>query len=79
LILFTISLFSLTSCGWKPSEEDIKKLEETKSAALSAEKTLADKKKEVKDLEAKVAAKKKDLEKLKSDKDKVMQSVQAAK
>lgn len=67
-ILFGVATISLTSCGWKASEEEKQQLEETRDAALSAEKTLADKKAEKADLEAKVAAKKAELEKVKADK-----------
>ncbi len=71
VLLFGVSTISLTSCGWKPSEEEIKQLEETKAAALSAEKTLADKKAERQELEAKVKAKQAELEKVKKDKENV--------
>jgi len=77
LILFGLSTITVTSCGWKPSEEDIKQLEETKSAALSAEKTLADKKAERQELEAKLRAKKAELEKVKKDKENVQKHVEA--
>jgi len=71
VLLFGVSTLSLTSCGWKPSEEEIKQLEETKAAALSAEKTLADKKAERQELEAKVRAKQAELDKVKKDKENV--------
>ena len=71
IVLFAISMLSVTGCGWKPSEEDIKALEETKAAALAAEKTLEEKKAERMDLEKKVQAKKAELEKAKADKEKV--------
>ena len=77
LVLFGLSTITVTSCGWKPSEEDIKQLEETKSAALSAEKTLADKKAERQELEAKLRAKKAELEKVKKDKENVQKHVEA--
>ena len=67
-ILFGIATISLTSCGWKASEEEKQQLEETRDAALSAEKSLADKKTERQEVEAKVAAKKAELEKVKADK-----------
>lgn len=72
LLLFTLSI---TSCGWKAGEEDIKALEETKSAALAAEKTLSDKKAESQDLSKQVEAKKAELEKIKADKEKVLKRV----
>jgi hypothetical protein len=54
-------------------------LEETKSAALAAEQTLAGKKQEASDLEAKCQAKKAELEKVKKEKELVMQKLEAKK
>jgi len=79
ILLFGVTTISLTSCAWKPSDEEVKQLEETKSAALSAEKTLADKKVERQALESKVRAKKAELEKIKADKASVQQHVEQAK
>jgi uncharacterized protein YlxW (UPF0749 family) len=76
VVLFSISMLSVTGCGWKPSEEDIKALEETKDAALSAEQSLEDKKADRMDLEKKVSAKKAELEKAKADKAKVKMQVE---
>lgn len=67
----SIAMLSLSSCKWKPSEEQIKTLEETKAAALSAEKTLAQKKTERQGWEKKVAAKKAELQKVQADKESV--------
>lgn len=78
ILLFGIASISITSCGWKPSEEEVKQLEETRAAALAAEKTLADKKLEKQDLQAKVAAKKAELAKIQADKENVQKHVQAA-
>lgn len=74
ILLFGVASISLTSCGWKPSEDEVKQLEETREAALSAEKTLADKKAETKQWEAKVAAKKTELAKVTADKESVQQA-----
>lgn len=79
--LFTIGLFlflglSLSSC-WSPSDEDIRVLEETRKAALDAEKTLADKKSQANDLQSQVNAKKAELEKVKAEKEKVNTAVDA--
>lgn len=76
--LASIAMLSLSSCKWKPSEEQIKTLEETRSAALSAEKTLAQKKAERQDWEKKVAAKKAELQKLQADKENVKNFQQPA-
>ena len=69
--LFLIIGLSLTSCGWKPSEEEIQTLEETRSAALDAEKTQQEKKAEADDLQSQVDSKKAELEKVKAEKVKV--------
>jgi septal ring factor EnvC (AmiA/AmiB activator) len=69
----------LASCTSHPNEEQIKAMEETKAAALSAEKTLADKKSESSALEAKVKEKQAELEKVKAEKEKVLQKIEAAK
>ncbi|WP_456443557.1 hypothetical protein [Caldithrix abyssi] len=76
--LIAVGMFSLTSCKWKPSEDQIKTLEETKAAALSAEETLQKKKAERQEWEKKVAAKKAELDKLKKDKENVKNFQQPA-
>ncbi len=76
--LISVAMLSLSSCKWKPSEEQIKTLEETKAAALSAEETLQKKKAERQEWEKKVAAKKAELEKLKKDKESVQAFTQSA-
>jgi predicted exporter len=78
IVLFSISMLSITGCGWKASEEDIKALEETKEAALAAEKSLEEKTSERMELEKKVAAKKAELEKVTADKEKVKMKVAEA-
>ncbi len=69
----------MTACSSSPDEEQIKMLEETKTAALAAEQTLADKKQEASDLEAKCQAKKQELEKVKTEKAMVLQKLEAKK
>jgi len=78
IVLFSISMLSITGCGWKASEEDIKALEETKEAALAAEKAMEEKTSERMDLEKKVAAKNAELAKVKADKEKVKMKVAEA-
>ncbi len=73
--LFLILGLSLTSCGWKPSEEEIQTLEETRSAALDAEKTQQEKKAEADDLQNQVDSKKAELEEVKAEKAKVEAAV----
>lgn len=66
----------LASCASHPDEDQIKALEETKAAALSAEQALAQKKQESSDLEAKLEAKKAELEKVKKEKELVLQRLE---
>ncbi|RMH61750.1 MAG: hypothetical protein D6677_11115 [Calditrichaeota bacterium] len=70
---------SLTSCGWKASEEEIQTLEETRAAALDAEKAYQDKKAEADDLQRQVDAKKAELKKAQAEKEKVSKAVEARK
>ena len=69
----------LASCASHPDEDQIKVLEETKAAALSAEQTLANKKQETSDLEAKCEAKKSELAKVKKEKETVLKKLEAKK
>jgi len=69
----------IASCSSHPDEEQIKMLEETKTAALAAEQTLANKKQEASDLEAKCEAKKAELAKVKKEKELVLQKLEAKK
>ena len=76
LIMSALVLTFLIACTSHPNEEQIQALEETKTAALAAEKTLAEKKQARKDLEAKLEAKKAELAKVKAEKTKVLQKVE---
>lgn len=75
--LFLILSFSLSSCGWSPSEEEISALEETRAAALDAEKKQAEKKSEADNLQSQVDAKKAELERAKAELEKVKSAVEA--
>jgi len=75
--LFLIIGLSLSSCGWKPSEEEIQALEETRSAALDAEKAQQEKKAEADNLQSQVDQKKAELEKAKAELEKVNAAVDA--
>jgi septal ring factor EnvC (AmiA/AmiB activator) len=75
-IMAILVLTFFIACTSHPNEEQIQALEETKTAALAAEKTLADKKQERKDLEAQLAAKKTELAKVQAEKEKVMQKLE---
>lgn len=80
-ILLSVGLLAsiLASCASHPDEEQIKALEETKAAALAAEQSMAKKKQESSDLEAKLTAKKSELEKVKKEKDLVLQRLEEKK
>ena len=80
-ICLSIALFAgiLASRASHPDEDQIKALEETKSAALSAEQTLAQKRQERSDLEAKLEAKKSELEKVKKERELVLQRLEQKK
>jgi outer membrane PBP1 activator LpoA protein len=67
------------SCASHPDEDQIKALEETKAATLSAEQALAQKKQDSSDLEAKLEAKKAELEKVKKEKELVLQRLEQKK
>ena len=73
LVLFVFGTLAITSCTSHPNEEQIKLLEETKSAALAAEQTQAEKTKERQDLERQQKAKDAELAKIQADKEKVKQ------
>jgi len=77
-IFLSIGLLAglLASCTSHPDEDQIRALEETKAAALSAEQALSQKKQESSDLEAKLEAKKAELEKVKKEKELVLQRLE---
>jgi len=77
--IFLVLGLSLSSCSWKPSEEEIQTLEETRSATLDAEKAQQDKKAQADDLQSQVDAKKKELENVKAEKEKVTAGAEARK
>ncbi len=70
------SLIFATSCTRHPNEEQIKKLEETRAAALSAEQKLEQKRQERQSLEQQLAQKKQELEKVKKQKEEVQKRLQ---
>ncbi len=57
-----IATIGLTGCTKRPSEEELAKLEEARSAAESAERKLAELRKERMDLENQLAEKKSELQ-----------------
>ncbi len=76
MLAFVLS-FAVSSCGWHPSDEEIRTLEETRSAALDAEKTLQQKKSDTADLQQQVDQKKAELQKAKAELEKVKNAVAA--
>ncbi len=74
LLLFALALVSsilVTGCTRYANEEQLTTLDETNAAALSAEKKVAEKEKEKADLEAKLKAKKAELDEVMKEKEKV--------
>ena len=68
VITAVAGVFLLLAAGGGPNEEQIKQLEETRAAAISAEDKLEDLKRQRKQLEDKVAARQKDVDKVKAQK-----------
>ena len=58
LVGMSAILIMATSCGWSPTPDQIKTMEDTRAAALKAEDTKNQKLKELNDLKAKVEASK---------------------
>lgn len=79
-VLLTVGVlmlsFVLSSCTKHPNEEQLKALEETKKAALSAEDQLAAKKQEKSRVERQLAEKKQKAAETKKEKEKVCARVQ---
>jgi len=73
---FAASLIFATSCTRRPNEEQIKKLEETRAAALSAEQKLEQKRQERQTLEQQLNQKKQELDKVKKQKEDVQKRLQ---
>ncbi len=74
-----LSLLLSTGCARHPNEEQIRVLEETRAAALAAEKQLEEKRQERMRLEKQLEEKKQMLEKAKKERDEVKQRVEATK
>jgi len=67
--LVTAFLIISTGCSRHPSEEQIRAMEEARSAALSAEQKLADKRQECNQLENQLADKKQELAAVKKERE----------
>ena len=68
LAIGSFLLLAFSSCTKRPNEEQRMKMEETRSAALSAEQKLEEVRQQRSEAESKVASKKSQLDKVKSDK-----------
>ncbi len=68
LAIGSFLLLAFSSCKSRPNEEQRMKMEETRSAALSAEQKLEEVRQQRSEAESKVASKKSQLDKVKSDK-----------
>lgn len=66
-VLFMVSSFSFMGCTKRPNAEQLQALEEQKNAALSAENTLEERRREKSRLESQLAQKKKELEEAKAE------------
>jgi len=73
LLAFVLGTLGITGCTRYANQDQLKTLDETQAAAVSAEKQLADKKNEKATLEKDLAAKKAELEKVKAEKETVKQ------
>ncbi len=73
--LFTFSLLIATGCTRHPNADQIKKLEEARSACLSSEQKLSEVQKQRQDLENQLAQKKSELEGLKKEKENIQQGL----
>jgi len=65
--LFIVSSLSFMGCTSRPNAEQLEALEEQKNAALSAENTLEERRREKSRLESQLAQKKKELEEAKAE------------
>lgn len=72
LVAIVAAFFAIsTGCTSHPNDEQIRVMEETRSAALAAEQKLADKRQECAQLESQLAAKKRELDKVKQEREDV--------
>ena len=68
IVAISSALLLSVGCGWKPSEEQINQMEETRAAALSAEQKVEELKQQKARLEGQQNAKQQELDKVKADK-----------
>lgn len=73
--VFSLSLLFSTGCTRHPNADQIKALEEARSACLSSEQKLSEKQKEREALEGKLAQKKTELDNVKKEKEHVQQGL----
>lgn len=75
ILVASVSAFFVmsTGCSRHPNEEQIRVMEEARSAALAAEQKLADKRQECSDLESQLAQKKQELDAAKQEREDIKQ------
>ena len=71
VMIITAFLVISTGCSSHPNEEQIRVMEETRSAALAAEQKLADKRQECGQMESQLASKKRELDRVKQEREDV--------
>jgi len=77
MIALLLSTFAWTGCAKHPNQQQLQQLEETKQAALSAEKQLAECQQQKADLEKQLKAKQEELAKVKTEKSTVQSRLQS--
>lgn len=72
-MIFTVAisgaLFLAVGCGWKPNEEQINQMEETRAAALSAEQKVEELKQQKQQLQGQLTSAQQEADKVCADKD----------
>ena len=76
IIIVLMGAFLFSSCTKKPSKEELSKLEEARTSALSAEKKLSELRKEREELESKLGKKKNELKQIEDDRDKIKNKIE---
>lgn len=77
LVTIVTAFFIISiGCARHPNEEQIRVMEETRSAALAAEQKLADKRQECDQLESQLADKKRELEAVKQEREDIKQRLE---
>lgn len=70
------ALLLVVGCGWKPNEEQINQMEETRAAALSAEQKVEELKQQKQQLQGQLTSAQQEADKVCADKDATAERVQ---